>query len=462
MTILGLQSLAQLVTARLLNTAAEGIVLAGLVWALLRLIGRHNSGTRFAIWFSSLLAIVALPFLSGSGFTASHFAALAPANPHAGVILSSSWASYLFAVWGLTAGLLLFRLSIGLWRVGQIRRKCCEVDLAGLDPAIAGILQDFGSRRGVKLCVSSDVAVPAAIGFFRPAIVFPAWLLPQLAPEEIKIVLLHELAHFRRRDDWSNLAQKIVKAVFFFHPAVWWIESRLTLEREMACDDMVLAQTASPRAYASSLISFAEKLHNARALSLAQAFVSRMRDMSLRVAQILDTNQRSRIGLWKPVLGLSATILALVLGAAPYAPQLVAFETQPKQRQTHPMQAAQQASDAELQPKATEAAMRRTAEKSDLQPSTLVPQPGAIAAVLKAGTAVVPWQVSATSPRKPMVMRARATHQQPPMQETVFILQTTQYDASGAGVWTLCVWRIVGGGSSAERQLQSAIVLSSI
>jgi beta-lactamase regulating signal transducer with metallopeptidase domain len=462
MTVLGLQSLAQLVTGRLLNTAAEGIVLAGLVWVLLRLIGRQNSGTRFAIWFSALLAIVALPFLSGSGFAASHFPALAPANPHAGIVLSSSWASYLFAVWDLAAGLLLFRLSVGLWRVGQIRRKCCEVDLAGLDPAIAGILQGFGSRRGVKLCVSGDVAVPAAIGFFRPAIVFPAWLLPQLSPEEIKVVLLHELAHFRRWDDWSNLAQKIVKAVFFFHPAVWWIESRLTLEREMACDDMVLAQTASPRAYASSLISFAEKLHNARALSLAQALVSRMRDMSLRVAQILDTKQPSRTGLWRPVLGLSAAILALVLGATPYAPRLVAFETQPKPWQAQHIQATQQASAAELQPEAADAAMSRTAARPDPQPSSLASRPRAIAAVLKPRTAVVPLQLKATSPGKPVVMRVRATYEQLPMQETVVILQTAQYDASGAGVWTLCVWRIVGGGSSAERQLQSAIVLSSI
>ncbi len=121
------------------------------------------------------------------------------------------------------------------------------MDLASLDPEIAAILQDFGDRRRVKLCVSSDVAVPAAVGFFRPAIVFPAELLPQLSAEEIKVILLHELAHLHRWDNWTNLGQKIVKAVFFFHPAVWWIENRLALEREMACDDIVLAQTAGPQ-----------------------------------------------------------------------------------------------------------------------------------------------------------------------------------------------------------------------
>ena len=64
-----LQPLAQIFTERLLNTAVAGIVLAGLVWLLLRVMGRQNSGTRFAIWFSALLAMVALPFFCGSTST---------------------------------------------------------------------------------------------------------------------------------------------------------------------------------------------------------------------------------------------------------------------------------------------------------------------------------------------------------------------------------------------------------
>ena len=460
MTVPDLQSVAQLFTGRLLNTAAEGVVLAGMVWVLLRLIGRQNSGTRFAIWFSALLAIVVLPFLSGSGFGASHSRALPPANLRVGITLSSSWASYLFAAWGVVAALLLLRLSVGLWRVRQIRRKCSQVDLVGLDPAIAGILRELGSGRRVRVCASSDVAVPAAFGFFRPAIVFPAWLLPQLSPEEMKVILLHELAHVQRWDDWTNLAQKIVKAVFFFHPAVWWIESRLMLEREMACDDIVLAQTASPRAYASSLISFAEKLQSARALTLVQTLGSRMREMSLRVAQILDTKRPNHTRLGKPVLGLSAGLLVLVFGAAHYAPRLVEFQTQPQRRAQH-IHAIQQATDAEMQPQAAGATRSRTAAALDSQPSSLAPQPRVIPAVFNPRTTVLTPQLKATSRRKPVLMRARAAPEHPPIQETFVILRTTQYDASGAGVWTLCIWR-VGGENSAERQLQSVIVLSLI
>jgi Zn-dependent protease with chaperone function len=451
MTAPDLQTLAQIFTGRLLNTAIVGLVLAGMVWMLLRFIGRQNSGTRFVIWFSALLAIVALPFFSGLRLLAAPSRDFPAAIPHGTITLSSSWAFYLFSAWGVGASLLLLRLSVGLCRVRQLRRHCSPVDLTTLDPAIAGILQDFGSRRSVTLCDSRDVAVPTAIGFFQSAIVFPAWLLSQLSAAEIKVILLHELAHLRRFDDWTNLAQKIVKAVFFFHPAVWWIENRLTLEREMACDDMVLAQTASPRAYASSLISFAEKLQTARGLALAQALVSRMRHMTLRVAQILDAKRPNRTALWTPVLGLSAGMFALVFVAAPYAPQFVAFQPQPRQGQPE----AVQATNGGVQPAATHAAMSRTGIANvGLQPR-MIP-----ASFNPRAAAPVARRLKTTSPHKPRVLRASAV-QEIPAQQTFFILQTTQYDASGSGIWTLCIWR-VRAGSLAERQLQSAIVLDSI
>ena len=381
-----LQALAQVFTERLLNGAAEGVVVAGMVWLLLRMIGRQNSGTRFAIWLSALLAVVALPFLSGGGLGSVQPGTLPSANLRGGITLSSSYAYYLFAAWAVGAGLSLLGLGVGLWRVRQIRRRCSEVDLATLDPAIAGILRDFKSRRAVRLCVSGDVAAPAAIGFFQPAIVFSEGLLAQLSAEEIKVILLHELAHLRRWDDWTNLGQKIVKAVFFFHPAVWWIENRLTLEREMACDDSVLAQTASPRAYASSLISFAEKLQNARGLALAQSLLSRVCQMSLRVAHILDARRPSRNGLWTPVLGVSAGLLALLLGVAPYAPRVVAFQSQSSLRQTQPVQATEQAT--KMRVACRRCATSRAVAANFVQPARVAPRPRVIPAAFHPRTAI--------------------------------------------------------------------------
>ena len=124
-----LQMLAQVFTGRLLNGAVEGIVLAGLVWILLGVSRRQNSGTRFAIWFYALLAIGALPFLSGALSTTlpgGHRWTPSTFSPQ--VVLSSSLASYLFAAWIAGAGVLLLRLAIGLGRLLVVRRNCLAVD----------------------------------------------------------------------------------------------------------------------------------------------------------------------------------------------------------------------------------------------------------------------------------------------------------------------------------------------
>jgi hypothetical protein len=138
--------------------------------------------------------------------------------------------------------------------------------------------------------------------------------------------LLHELAHLRRWDDWTNLAQKVVKALFFFHPAVWWIEKKASLEREMACDDAVLAETTSARAYAECLAHLAEKTLIQRSVALAQAALGRVRQTSLRVARILDVNRPKRtVRAWKPAVSLVAGFAIVCVLGISRGPKLIAF-----------------------------------------------------------------------------------------------------------------------------------------
>jgi beta-lactamase regulating signal transducer with metallopeptidase domain len=454
MTAPELQTLAQAFTGRMLNTAAEGMILAGLAWALRPLIRRQNSGTRFALWFLVLLAIVALPFFAGSGFGTADSLKLIPANLHREILLPASWAIYLLSAWAGGATLLLLRLSAGLWQVHRLRSECKPVELASVDPEIAAIFREFGSSSQTKLCVSRQVSAPAAIGFFRPAIVFPAWLLPQLSAAEIEVILLHENAHLCRWDQWSNLAQKFVKAVFFFHPAVWWIERRLTLEREMACDDMVLAQCASPKAYASFLITIAERLQNAQGLALVQALLSRTRQMSLRVAQILNAKRPRHTGLWKPLPGVGACLFAVVFGATPYVPPLVAFRNPTSPSPSQQIQAAKE--ESQPAPVAAGGNVSRIVVSTVAQRLDFVPQPRAISAAYHPRTTEVALRLKATEPRKLVGMRAITVQKELPNRETVVILQTTNYAASGSGIWTLCIWRVERRMIS-KRQLESAI-----
>jgi beta-lactamase regulating signal transducer with metallopeptidase domain len=321
MTALNLHFVAQMSVERLLNCLVEGMAIALFAWVLLRFIGRRNSGTRFAVWFCALLAIAVAPFLETSSPGAS--AIMRPAA--AAITMPRAWSLYLFGAWAAIALVGVVRIAAGLWHLRTVRKNCTPVDARNLDPLVLGTLDEFRSARRFELYSSDASRVPTAIGFLKPAVVLPSWALRELSAAELNAVVLHELAHLRRWDDWTNLAQKVLRALFFFHPAVWWVESRLSLEREMACDDMVLAQTANPRAYAECLVSLAEKNLLRRGVALAQAAVGRMRQTSLRVQQILDARRPNAVGVWKPAPWVVAGFSVACLVSAAHAPRLVAF-----------------------------------------------------------------------------------------------------------------------------------------
>ena len=317
-----LQATARVLVEWMVYCLIEGSVLALFVWLLLRLLPRQNAGTRFTLWFSVLLAMVALPLVGGPGRAA--IATSQNGTPNHGLIsLSSSWAFIIFLAWVSLAAVALARVAAGLWQVSRLRRESREILPAVLGQEVQSIL---ASARPVSLRISDRVQVPTAIGFFKPAILVPGWFLEEISPAELKHVLLHELSHLRRHDDWTNLAQKIIKALLFFHPSVWWVEQRLSLEREMACDDAVLAQAASPQDYANCLRHVAEKSFLRRQLALAQAVVNRMRQLSLRVAQILDANRPNGTHLWRPAVPVVLAAASLCGLSAWNAPAIVSFK----------------------------------------------------------------------------------------------------------------------------------------
>ena len=317
---LNLNQLVRISAAGMLNCVLQGIAIGLFAWILLRVMGRRNSSTRFAVWFSALLTIAALPVL---GVAASSARA---GSAGSAITFPGSWALDIFLVWAVIAGAALLRVGIGLWQLRKLRATCPLVDPETLDPVLRGTLQEFQAVRAVALCQSDRLRVPTAIGFLKPVVVVPTWALQELSTAELNSILIHELAHLRRRDDWTNLAQQILKGLLFFHPVVWWIESQLSLEREMACDDTVLATTSDPRGYARCLISVAEKSFMRRGLALAQGAVNRMRQTSLRVTQILDVNRSGAIRIWKPALFSVAAFSVACLVSLSRAPELVAFE----------------------------------------------------------------------------------------------------------------------------------------
>ncbi len=324
---LDLTTIAQASAERIAYCLLGGMVITAFAALLLQVVRRANAGTRFAVWFSALLAIAAVPLSVGISWR--HGNALAGTAPsQAAITLPQSWALIVFGVWVAIAALALLRVGAGLWQLFRLRRSCVPVDVSRLDPLLRETLGQSRRGRPVALCISDRVHAPVAIGFAKPAVVIPGDLMHDLSAAELQQVLLHEIAHLQRWDDWTNLAQKIVKAFLFFHPAVWWIERRMSLEREMACDDAVLKETEQPHAYAQCLARLAEKNFMRRRAALAQAAVSRLRQTTLRVARILDGNRpAATTRVWRPAVVLVAGFAATCAVCVVQGPRLVAFKS---------------------------------------------------------------------------------------------------------------------------------------
>jgi beta-lactamase regulating signal transducer with metallopeptidase domain len=321
-----LETIAQFSATRIVDCLLEGTLIGLFAALVLRMSRRQSSGTRFAVWFAALMAIATMPLLSHALWAEG---AITPARSAVQpmVTLPVLWAVYLFALWAGVATWGLMRVGMGIWHLRRVRGCCLAVDVAQLDPVLRETMERNQGARRVVLCTSEQVQVPTAVGLFEPAVVIPHWLLEELSPEELNQVLLHELAHLQRWDDWTNLAQQVVKALLFFHPAVWWIERRVSLEREMACDDAVLAETAKPRAYAECLTRLAEKTLIRRTLALAQGVLGRVHQTSLRVAQILDANRpQSTKRIWRPAVTLIAGFAIACAVGVSRVPRPIAFE----------------------------------------------------------------------------------------------------------------------------------------
>jgi hypothetical protein len=105
--------------------------------------------------------------------------------------------------------------------------------------------------------LSNGVRSAAVLGCGSPVIALAPAVIDQLNDEDLDRIVIHEWAHVQRRDDIAQMIQRLVRMVAGWHPAVWWLDRHLELEREVACDEMVVAETGSAKGYAVCLATLA-------------------------------------------------------------------------------------------------------------------------------------------------------------------------------------------------------------
>jgi beta-lactamase regulating signal transducer with metallopeptidase domain len=442
MTLPGLDLVARLSATGLIASLVEGSVIAFLAWVFLKLQGGRDSKARFAIWFSSLFLIAATTCLGAFFSNGAHSTAAKPATA---LTLPSSWARDIFYLWAVGASLAFLRVAIGFWQLLRLRRSCKPLGVEVLSADVLEVLRKQTRGRSAKICVSSEIRVPTAIGFFKPLILIPAWAIGELSSAELDAVLIHEFEHLRRRDDWTNLAQKLLGSLLFFHPAVWWIEDKLALEREMACDDAVLARTENPQAYAACLVTVAEKGLLGRGLALAQAAVGRLRQTTLRVTQILsgDRNNVSKVGKPAAYLLVATSLAGLLMVSQ--APPLVVFQAQ-----------AVASAKSEAAPFISAASLIPTSFKVQ---SSMKAEPMVRSLNFVHGPArQIPVQQRQVASHGDVVLSAmrpddramgRLVHQvnapammPMPVNAVFVVMHTEQYGDFSRTFWTICVWQV--------------------
>jgi beta-lactamase regulating signal transducer with metallopeptidase domain len=440
--MMDLNLLAQTAAVRALNSVPEGMLIAATAWLVLKAFRDQSSRLRFAILFAAFWGIAGLPFAPE---------AVSPRHTMTGtsaeITFSSSWAPGFFICWLVIAGIRLARVVAGIWGLRRLRGNAVEVSPTELPTPVQHSWNDCKAVRKFTIHRSPDARVPMAMGFLKPAIVIPGWAFDELPAEDLNSVLLHEFAHLRRYDDWTNLAQKFIRAVFFFHPAVWWIDNKLALEREMACDELVLAETADRHAYATCLLSIAEKTaeksFGRRGLAMAQTAITHARQTALRLARILNT-ERVVPTVFKPALAAGISLAALCLAALPHAPQLIAF------RDSVPRQLASM-NGRTLAPSLLGPARDRVLPASVATHATIYP------ASLKSAQ-LVPVKHQPFNRRPAVLVRTASRQLTAPESQVLIFVQTTEYVGLGQAKVNYCVWRLTV--SNADRNTVRAEMIA--
>jgi beta-lactamase regulating signal transducer with metallopeptidase domain len=226
------------------------------------------------------------------------------------------------------AGVLFFSVrTLGGWWV--IRRMRARLQQA---PHTLLLRLDLLRRqmkipRFVDLRLSERLSNPLTAGVLRPWILLPVTALTGLTPQQLEVVLAHELAHVRRADYLWNLLQTSIENLFFFHPGVWWISRRVREERELCCDDIAVAACSDPTIYAAALLRLEEERRTHFHLAMALDGHQSRAGLRARILRILGEGEAAPRN-FRPV-SLAGVAVALALFLCPLPRLFASFRAVP-------------------------------------------------------------------------------------------------------------------------------------
>ena len=355
----------------LLNLLVKGtgVLMAAALFGLL--LKRASASTRYLVWSSALLALVALPILplllpvwqipfpgdlfsaavsqptsavspadlptvsvnesntqppgllspetealpahSSRGQTGDSIVLQEPAWHSKPVLLSTPtihWSTWIVMAWLAGVVAVLIRLAVGFVRAGWLVRRANPVTDETWKALLLDLADPMGLAGRVQLLQSDRAVMPMAWGLFRPVVLLPNDR-NQWSDELCRMVLLHELAHIKRRDCLVQMLANTVCSLYWINPMVWIAARRLRIERERACDDHVLSRGVRASDYAEGLLEMARSLRSSSFLSLTTVAMAQGSQLESRLLAILNPRLQ-REALTRGVTALSIAGVACI------------------------------------------------------------------------------------------------------------------------------------------------------
>ncbi|HEX7190889.1 MAG TPA: M56 family metallopeptidase [Thermoanaerobaculia bacterium] len=327
--------LAQSIGWALLHLVWQGAIVAAILASALALMARRTANARYAI---SCAALALLPLLAGVTAWRAYEEPPLPLENSGAVLraqtlpLDVAKAAAVHAtratlrsfgeiahdalpnvvlLWLVGVTILSIRLVVSWGRIKKLARTASPATDAW-QKTLTRLADAIALRRGVAILESAAVEVPTVIGWLKPLILLPMSTISALKPEEIEMLLAHELAHIRRHDFFVNLMQTAVETLMFYHPAAWWISHRIRIEREHCCDDMAIETCGSALRYARALTHLEELRAHQAELALAANGGSLLTRIRRLVTSSDDsTSDTSRWGAAAAVLAVVIAVLAI-------------------------------------------------------------------------------------------------------------------------------------------------------
>lgn len=324
----------------------QGVLVALVLKVLLSLISHQKSQTRYGLASLAMVANLALPLITFfivydiEYRQATNFAQTLPLLDQSLFLEQRQantwyfeWFEYLPSIsiiWLSIVTLLATKVLIELYNVNKLPQQgTVKADIA-LQARFDNLVAKVGVTRKVTLLLSTKANIPMAIGWLKPIVLIPFSMVSGLTPQQLDMLLLHELAHIRRHDYFVNFLQTLVETLLFFHPAVRWVSKQMRNEREYCSDDIAVEHSGNALAYAHTLADTASLCQKHRHHAIPNmAMAASGGDLKQRVVRLLDNQpnctQATESGKW---LASFTILFAIIFGFSKYSLTLPVIDLQ--------------------------------------------------------------------------------------------------------------------------------------